>query len=210
VFHQTVNNFGVASRVHEHVRRERATNMANQNLDVTKQADQKTASLSVMPFDLIFMNPFSVMRRMTEEMDRAFQASNGANGDSALWAPAVEVSQTGSQYVVRAELPGLKPDEVQIEVSEDGLVLSGERTFERDLDKGGVHRTEIRYGRFYRVIPLPDGASVDQAKAKFENGVLEVTVPLAEETNKRRRIQVESSQVESSRTPLAETSQKAA
>jgi len=204
VFRQTINNFGVASRVHEHGRRERATSMANQNLDATKQADQKTASLPVMPFDLIFMNPFSLMRRMTEEMDRAFQNS-GAKGGMALWAPAVEVSQTDSQYVVRAELPGLKPDDVQIEVTADGLTLTGERTFERDLDKGGIHRTEIRYGRFYRVIPLPDGASVDQAKAKFENGVLEVTVPLAEETNKRRRIQVESSG-----TTSAETSQKAA
>jgi HSP20 family protein len=179
--------------------------MANQNMEATKQANKAPVSLSVMPFDLIFMNPFSVMRRMTEEMDRAFQTSNSANSGSALWAPAVEVSQTDSQYVVRAELPGLKPDDVQIEVTEDGLTLSGERTFERDLDKGGIHRTEIRYGRFYRVIPLPDGASVDQAKAKFENGVLEVTVPLAEETNKRRRIQVESSG-----TTSAETSQKAA
>jgi HSP20 family protein len=205
VFRQTVNNFGVASRVHEQGRRERATSMANQNLDATKQADQKTASLPVMPFDLIFMNAFSLMRRLTEEMDRAFQNSNSANGGSALWAPAVEVSQTDSQYVVRAEVPGLKPDEVQIEVTEDGLVLSGERTFERDLDKGGTHRTEIRYGRFYRVIPLPDGASVDQTKAKFENGVLEVTVPLAEETNKRRRIQVEGGGATST-----ETSQKAA
>jgi HSP20 family protein len=159
----------------------------------------------MMPFDLIFMSPFSVMRRMTEEMDRAFQTSNSSNGGAALWAPAVEVSQTDSQYMVRVELPGLKPDDVQIEVTEDGLVLSGERTFERDLDKGGVHRTEIRYGRFYRVIPLPDGVNVDQAKAKFENGVLEVTLPLAEEAGKRRRIQVESSA-----TASAENSQKAA
>ena len=179
--------------------------MANQNMEATKQANKNPASLSVMPFDLIFMNPFSVMRRMTEEMDRAFQTSNSANGGSASWAPAVEVSQTDSQYVVRAELPGLKPDDVQIEVTEDGLVLSGERTFERDLGKGGTHRTEIRYGRFYRVIPLPDGASVDQAKAKFENGVLEVTFPLVEETRERRRIQVEGSGATST-----ETSQKAA
>jgi HSP20 family protein len=179
--------------------------MANQNMEATKQANKAPVSLSVMPFDLIFMNPFSVMRRMTEEMDRAFQTSNSPNGGSALWAPAVEVSQTDSQYVVRAELPGLKPDDVQIEVTEDGLTLSGERTFERDLDKGGIHRTEIRYGRFYRVIPLPDGASVDHAKAKFENGVLEVTVPLAEETRERRRIQVEGSGA-----TTTETSQKAA
>ena len=177
--------------------------MANQNMEL-KKADQKQP-LSVMPFDLIFMNPFSVMRRMTEEMDRAFQTSNAGNGGSALWAPAVEVSQTDSQYMVRAELPGLKPEEVQIEVTEDGLVLSGERTFERDLEKGGVYRTEIRYGRFYRVIPLPDGANVDQAKAKFENGVLEVTIPLTEQASKRRRIQVEFGATSS-----ADNSQKAA
>ena len=73
------------------------------------------------------------------------------------------------------------------------------------LDKGGVHRTEIRYGRFYRVIPLPEGADVDQAKAKFENGVLEVTIPLAGQASKRRRIQVESSAVAS-----ADNSQKSA
>ena len=116
------------------------------------------------------------------------------------------MSQTDSQYVVvRAELPGLKAEEVQIEVTEDGLVLSGERTFERDLEKGGVHRTEIRYGRFYRVIPLPEGANVDQTKAKFDNGVLEVTLPLAEQASKRRRIQVESGAASS-----ADNSQKAA
>ena len=94
---------------------------------------------------------------------------------------------------------------MQIEVTEDGLVLSGERTFERDLEKEDIHRTEIRYGSFYRVIPLPDGASVDQARAKFENGVLEVTIPLAEESRERRRIQVEGSRATST-----ETSQKAA
>ena len=81
--------------------------MANQNMEA-KQANKKPASLSVMLFDLIFMNPFSVMKRMTEEMDRVFQTSNSGNGGSALWAPAVEVSQTDSQYVVRAELPGVE------------------------------------------------------------------------------------------------------
>jgi hypothetical protein len=89
-----------------------------------------------MPFDLVFMNPFSLMRRMTEEMDRAFQNSNSsAKAGTALWTPAVEVSQIEGQYLVRGELPGLKPYEVQVEVTDDGLVLERERKFERDLDK---------------------------------------------------------------------------
>jgi HSP20 family protein len=190
--------------------------MANQNTEATKQSDQKPqgmaqrarnepAFLSVMPFDLIFMNPFTLMRRMTEEMDRAFQNSNGANVGTALWVPAIEVSQREGQYVVRAELPGLKPEDVQLNLTDEGLVLEGERKFEREVDKGGIRRTEMRYGRFYRLIPLPDGANADQVRAKFENGVLEVTVPLAEEAIKRRRIQVETSTASS-----AESSHKAA
>ena len=180
--------------------------MANQNMDATKQADQKTASLSVMPFDLIFIE--SILSDEAHDRRDGPCISNlqqPPTAGSALWTPAVEVSQIEGQYVVRAELPGLKPDDVQIEVTDDGLVLSGERTFERDLDKGGVHRTEIRYGRFYRVIPLPDGANVDQARAKFENGVLEVTRAFGAEATQRRRIQVETNAA----TP-AETSQKAA
>ena len=173
--------------------------------DRTKQEDQKQqtglaqrgrgdlASLSVLPFDLIFMNPFSLMRRMTEEMDRAFQNSSGAKGGTALWAPAVEVSQTDNQYVVRAELPGLTPDDVTIAITDDGLVLEGERGFERDEQQNGVYRTEIRYGRFYRVVPLPEGANPDQTAARLENGVLQVTVPLAQQDHKRRQIQIDNS-----------------
>jgi HSP20 family protein len=179
--------------------------MATQSVDATKQADRKwqtglgqrgrgdLASLSVMPFDLIFMNPFSLMRRMTEEMDRVFQNSSGAKGGTALWAPAVEVCQTDDRYVVRAELPGLTPDDVAIAISDDGLVLEGERGFERDEGQNGVYRTEIRYGRFYRVVPLPEGASPDGATATLENGILKVTVPLAQPDNKRRQIQIDNS-----------------
>jgi HSP20 family protein len=143
--------------------------------------------------DFFRMNPFSLMRRMTEEMDRVF-GDGGQERQSAgdiLWTPAVEVSQREGNYMVRAELPGVKPEDVKIEIENDALVLQGERKVQREEDKGGVHRTEIRYGRFQRMIPLPEGANADQAQAKFENGVLEVTVPVPEQKIQRKQIPIQ-------------------
>jgi HSP20 family protein len=142
--------------------------------------------------DLFRLNPFSLMRRMTEEMDRVFgDGGSEQQVSGALWAPAIEVSQQQNNYVVRAELPGLKPEDVRIDVENDALVLQGERKFEREEERGGVHRTEIRYGRFNRTIPLPEGANAEQARAKFDNGVLEITIPVPEQKAQRKQIQIQ-------------------
>src|SRR5205807_2217735 len=140
--------------------------------------------------DLFLTNPFSLMRRMTEEMDRVFTGGNGGNGGATIWAPAVEVSQKDNQYVIRAELPGLKPGEVKVEIADDAVVLEGEKRCEREEDQGGIHRTEIRYGRFFRSIPLPEGVNAEQARARFENGVLEIDIPIQAQQSNRRQIPV--------------------
>jgi hypothetical protein len=75
--------------------------------------------------------------------------------------------------------------------------------FEHEEDQGGVHRTEVRYDRFYRVVPLPEGAKVDQARARFENGVLRMTVPVSEQQSQRRQIPVEASSAASAGTSSA-------
>ena len=148
--------------------------------------------LSLSPFEVFLTNPFSLMRRMTEEMDRAFSEFSGSNnGDTSLWTPAIEVSQRDSQYVVHAELPGLKPEDVKVEVADDAVVIEGERKYEHEEDRGGVHRTERRYGRFYRAIPLPEGTMTDQAKATFRDGVLEITMPApSEQVTRGRRLEI--------------------
>jgi HSP20 family protein len=145
------------------------------------------------PVDFFRMNPFTLMRRMTEEVDRAFGEQGRATNGGTLWTPAIEVSERDGNYVVRAELAGLKPEDVKVEIDGDVLVLQGERKFEHEENKDGVHRTEIRYGQFYRAIPLPEGVKADQAQAKFDNGVLEVAVPVAAQKPNRKQIQVESS-----------------
>jgi HSP20 family protein len=153
----------------------------------------------LMPYELFRANPFSLLRRMTEEMDRMFQdvslereASSGAG-----WSPAIEVSQRDGKYNIKAELPGLEPKDVKVEVENDALVIQGERRSESEEKNAGVQRTERQYGLFYRSIPLPEGANVEQAQAKFHNGVLEVTIPVPEQQNNRRTIPIEGESVPS-------------
>ncbi len=141
--------------------------------------------------ELFLMNPFSLMRRVTEEMNRVFgQQGLSAGGDGMTWAPAIEVAQREGKLEISAELPGLKPDDVKITVEDDVLILEGERREQKEEDGDGVRRTEIRYGRFYRAIPLPEGAKTDQAQARFDNGVLRIAVPIEQQAAQRRQIPV--------------------
>jgi len=150
--------------------------------------------------DLFSMSPFAVMRRLSDEMDRLFGDYSTSYGTSAsantetgrVWSPALEVKQKGDHLVVRAALPGIEPNEVNVEVNDDTLVIQGEHKQEQTSDERGIHRSEFSYGRFYRAIPLPDGAKGDQVKANFNNGVLEVTIPAEERKENRRRIEVQS------------------
>jgi len=147
----------------------------------------------VSPTDLFRANPFSLFRRMAAEFDRLTSSDLSNRGNEPrTWMPAIEVEQREGNYIIRAELPGLKPDQVNVESTDEAIVISGERTDERDVERGGMHVTELRYGQFYRSIPLPDGAKTDQIAARFNNGVLEITVPASQEASSgRRRIQVE-------------------
>jgi HSP20 family protein len=140
-------------------------------------------------------NPFAMMRRMTEEMDRMFDEFGGTRGGSEgnMWSPAIEVTERDGNYAVHAELPGLRPEDVKVELMDDALVIQGERRSENQENQGGVQRTERRYGQFYRAIPLPEGTDAEQAKARFENGVLEITVPVTNRGANRRQIPIEGS-----------------
>lgn len=143
---------------------------------------------SLHPRDFFSMSPFQLMRRFTEEMDRVF---TGREFEGGVWAPPIEVRMQENNMIVRAELPGLGKEDVQVEATDDGLVISGERKREEEKQEGGYYKSERSYGRFYRLIPLPDGASVDQAKANFNNGVLEIMIPVAQAEQQRRQIPIE-------------------
>ena len=139
-------------------------------------------------------HPFSLMRRLSEEMDRAFASSLGlptwgrpALEQQSLWVPAVEVRQQDNNLVVSAELPGMTKDDVKVEVTDDGLVIQGERKREHEEKREGYYRSERSYGQFYRVVPLPEGIDPEKAKAQFKDGVLQVEVPLPASAQRKHK-----------------------
>jgi HSP20 family protein len=149
--------------------------------------------LGITPQEFFSSNPFSLMRRMSEEMDRVFQEFGlERDGESKVgWSPAIEVVQKDGKLNVRAELPGLSSDDVKIETTKDALTIQGERKVEHEENKDGARRSERQYGFFYRSIPLPEGADVEHANAKFQNGMLEISIPVPEQKESRRSIPIE-------------------
>ena len=135
---------------------------------------------------LLGLNPFAAMREFSDEMDRMFRTTESSD----VWAPRSDVQFCNGNLVVTAELPGLKKEDVKIEITDDALVIEGERRREHKEDHEGYHRYERSYGKFYRSIPLPEGAKPEQATAELNEGVLKVTVPAAE-VKKARQVPIE-------------------
>jgi HSP20 family protein len=158
------------------------------------------------PAEFFNTSPFSLMRRFTEEMDRVFEQYGGRRegGEMANWSPAVEVTERDGKLEVAADLPGVKEDDVKVEVTDEGLVIRGERKQEREERREGYHRSERSYGQFYRLIPLPENAELDQARAEFRNGELRVTLPVPERQRKSREIPIHTSTAER-KEPLSQT-----
>jgi HSP20 family protein len=146
---------------------------------------------SLGPSELFHASPFSLMRRFTNEMDRIFESAGGWRAsETAQWAPAIEVSERDGKLEVVADLPGIKESDVKVEVTDEGLVIQGERKQGHEEKREGFYRSERSYGQFYRLIPLPEDAHVDQARAEFHNGELRVTVPIPEQQQQRKTRQI--------------------
>lgn len=144
----------------------------------------------MFPFGRFFgLSPFAMMREFTDEMDRMFRG-NGLEKRVQDWTPTVDVQRCDGSLVVLAELPGLKKEDVKVEVSDEALVVQGERQQEHKEDHEGYHRRERNYGSFYRSIPLPEGAKTDQVKAELKDGVLKVSIPVPAVAKKARQVPV--------------------
>ena len=134
--------------------------------------------------------PLNLIRQMTSELDRMFDepwtlfrwpSAEVASPDAPIWAPKVDVVTKDNKLVTRVDLPGMKKEDVQVEVEDGFLTLSGERKKETKEEKDSFYREEREYGSFCRSVPLPKGVKADEVKATFTKGVLEVHLPKAKE-----------------------------
>ena len=145
-------------------------------------------------------SPFTLMRRLSDEMERIFEESwgprrlprllHGFELGESRWTPNVEVFERKGELVVRADLPGLTKDEIKVEIADNDLVIQGERKEEKEQKEKGYYASERAYGSFYRSIPLPEGIKADEARAAFKDGVLEITMPAKTPEKHGRRLEI--------------------
>jgi len=136
-----------------------------------------------MPGTLTRWDPFSELGELRSRFDRMFD--EWLDGHERAWTPAIDVVREDDHLVLRADLPGIKPEEVKSEVEDDILTVSGEhRESKEEKDKNYVRR-ERRYGSFSRSMALPAGVDAKSIKATTHDGVIEVTIPLPKEAKKQ-------------------------
>ena len=121
---------------------------------------------------------------LRDEIDRLFESPLGETRTSQLlsgWTPALDVYEEQDHFIVKAELPGLKKEDIEVSYHDGGLSISGERKSETKHEDAGVYRAERFFGRFQRTVTLPTPVAVDKARASYQDGVLTVTLPKTEE-----------------------------
>jgi HSP20 family protein len=141
---------------------------------------------------LVRWDPTRDLDTLQTDVNRVFDAFFGdraANGRARRWVPAIDLVETDEHFVLKVDLPGLEKDDVEIEVKDGLLTVSGERKAEHQESKDGYHRIERAYGSFSRSLTLPQGVDADQVQADFNQGVLEVRVPKPAE-RKPHRVQI--------------------
>jgi HSP20 family molecular chaperone IbpA len=139
-------------------------------------------------------DPFSALRRASDQLERLFHDFVGGRPRTpraqaegpAGWAPQVEISQRRDDYVVSVDLPGIRREDVQVDIDDRLIVIRGERRQSPERSNGGVLRSECNYGRFYRAVQLPEGANADAARAAMRDGVLEIVLPTPPRRQPRR------------------------
>jgi HSP20 family protein len=145
------------------------------------------------------VSPFSLMRRFSEEMDRLFgefgsgvgrNLSELADLEGSIWSPQVEALERNGKFIVRADLPGLTKDDINVEITDDTIKIRGERRQEKEENEEGYYRSERSYGSFYRELPIPSGVNREETSATFRDGVLEITMPAPARQPGSRRIEI--------------------
>ena len=137
---------------------------------------------------LIRWNPYRSLATIPLDLDTIFDSPRfglGVNFETN-WSPSVDVVETEEGYEVKAEVPGIKKEDIHISFENGLLTLKGEKKEESEKKTKNTHRVERAFGRFERSFRLPDGIRADAIKAKYDNGVLTIAIPKAEEAKPKQ------------------------
>jgi HSP20 family protein len=153
-------------------------------------------------------SPFSMLRRITDDMDRLFESFGFGRpalssdvvraalptytGESAwgLWSPRIDVRERDGRLSIAVDLPGVRKDEVNVEITPEAVTIQGERRQEWTSDERGYYRRERSYGNFQRTIALPEGANIDSAAASFRDGVLHIDIQVPQRPMQGRKLEI--------------------
>jgi HSP20 family protein len=135
--------------------------------------------------------PYKEMMALQDRMNRPFQGpvdreGEGGDFESNSWNPPVDIYETKDDIIVNVEVPGIFKDLISVEVKDEVLIIQGERPFEKDVDKEQYHRVERAYGKFRRSFILGVQVQVEEIKATYRDGVLEISLPKVEEVQPRK------------------------
>ncbi len=144
---------------------------------------------------LVRLRPSQEMEEVQREMNRLFDdmltPETRRNGVGTAFTPAAELAEIAEGYQLKLEVPGMKPSDINVEATAEAVSISGERKVEKKTEGDGTTRTEFRYGKFQRVIPLPGRINHQHVSAEYKDGVLHLTLPKAEdEKNKVVKVNV--------------------
>jgi HSP20 family protein len=130
--------------------------------------------------------PFREIETLRQQLDKVFdqRAATRDNSETA-WMPALELADAGDNFVLKAQLPGIDAKDIDVQVTPEAISISGERRYENTDEKSGYVRSEFRYGKFHRVLPLPAHIQNESVQAEYKDGILTLTLPKVTEVRNK-------------------------
>jgi HSP20 family protein len=133
-----------------------------------------------------YWQPFTSIETIRRQLDKTFdEVAACGNNSETTWMPAVELEDAGDNFLLKAQLPGIDPKDIDIQVTRSAVYISGERAHERKEEKPNFVRSEFRYGKFHRVLPLPARIQNEQVQAEYNDGILTLTLPKVTEARNK-------------------------
>ncbi|MFH7026641.1 MAG: Hsp20/alpha crystallin family protein [Heteroscytonema crispum UTEX LB 1556] len=147
------------------------------------------------------------MNRLFDELIHSTSTSNLLPKNINTWAPAIELKETDTDIIVKAQVPGMDAKDLDVQVSQDAVSIAGEHQEEKRSEAQGFFRSEFRYGQFQRIVPLPVNVKHQQVKAEFKDGILTLILPKAEVSD-RNAVKVDLTMAEKARGAMAQQRQQ--